>query len=359
MAERVVCNVSRTNLVSNVVSEHEKTNGPSSHTSCGFDVAPGVTIGPHGPRVVATQSSSNTNDLTIMSNVEKLKADVLNADHIQDCKEIIGSGGNCSVYGMQRGDGRRFAVKLVRNYNRDSGLKVMKEARVLLSLLHVQSMFLCMPEGMYYLHHVMYFVFPRFNTSVHALIEYCSSKTDNIYSETFPDLVYNIIQSAVRGLAAIHEVGFAHCDVKTKNVLLCEKCEGGVACALADFGQSMKVRTSGVNDPSDPLFLDTRSQDIRMLFVNDPNKDLKEDMHALWMMFDDMVAKLRIQKTPQSANAMSHTYRGFNIVDLLFTIRDNSTHADFEKIKSAVDVVQQMSQDVRDVHWNDRLRGFV
>lgn len=360
MAHHILCVVSQTKHVSVVVVKNDQTEGPSSHTSCGLHVAPGVTIGQHGLTVDATQTSSNTNDQTMRSNAKKLQALGLHAGQIQDSTESIGQGGSGSVYGMQSDDGKRLAVKRVSDSKMESRVKVIKEAQVLLSLLHLPSPYLCMPEGMYYSHNAMYFVFPRFATSVHELIEHCSSKPDNAYPQTFPHLVYIIIQSTVCGLEAMHKEGFAHCDVKTKNLLVRAKAgEGEVVCVLSDFGQSMQVRKTGDNDPSDPLSLDIRSEDPRMLFVNFPNKELTEDMHALWMMFDGIMAKLRMQEPPQSANAMSHTYRGFDIVVLLFAIRDKSTHADFEKIRSAVDVVQQMSRKVCDMHWSDRLCSFV
>jgi len=359
MAKHLVCNVSQIKPLSVVISENDQTKGPSSHTSCGLVVAPGVTIGQHSPTVDATQSSSNTNDQTIRLNAQKLQSVGLHAGQIKDSTESIGSGGSGSVYGMQSVEGKRLAVKRVSNSTKDGRGKIIKEARVLLSLLHLPSPYLCMAKGMYYRHNAMYFVFPRFDTSVHELIEHCSSKTDNAYPQTFPHLVYTIIKSAVCGLGLMHAERFAHGDVKSKNILVGQKEGGEVVCVLADFGQSMKVRKSGDDYHLDPLYVDTRSEDERFLFMNSENKEFVEDMHALWMMFDGMMAKLHMQKPPQSANAMSHTYHGFDIVVLLFAIRDKSTHADFEKIKSAVDVVQQMSQEVCDVHWSDRLCGFV
>ena len=359
MALQVSCKLSKKKPVSVVVVDNEETKGRTLHTSCSLRVASSVIIGQHGATVDTTQSTLNPNDRMIMLNAQKMNKTDEHTDQIDNLTENIGSGGSGTVFALRCKDGKIVAVKRVRNSNTESLLKILKETRILLLLLHLPSAYLCMPQGMYYWHNAMFFIFPRFDTSVHQLIAHCSSTPGNAYPTTFSELVYIIIRSVVCGLTAMHAEEFCHGDVKMQNVLVRQIDEQGVVCALTDFGQSIQVRNSGNEDHSDAVHVDMRSQDERLLFVEFPGVQFIEDMHALWMMFDRMMAKLRIEKPPPSAHAMLDTHPGIDIVVLLFAIRDKSTHADFRRIKSAVDVVQLMSRKVCDVNWRARLRAFV
>jgi len=346
-------------FISLVVVHNEDTNGPTSHTSCSLHLTSSVTIGQHGATVDTTQLTLNPNDRIIMSNAQKMHKTDEDTALTLNLTEKIGSGGSGSVFAVRRSDGTRFAVKRLQNSKDESLLKILKETKILLLLLHLPSAYLCMPQGMYYWHNAMFLFFPRFDTSVHQLIKHCSSTPGDAYPTTFPQLVYIIIRSAVCGLTALHALKVCHGDIKMQNLLVRQTAVHGVLCVLADFGQSILLPKSGNDDHSDEVYVDMRSQDARLLFVNFPGVQFIEDMHALWMMFDRMMAQLLIEKPPPSANAMLDTHPGIVIVVLLFAIRDESTHKDFRRIKSAVDVVQLMSRKVCDDNWHARLRGFV
>jgi len=276
----------------------------------------------------------------------------------QNLTEKIGSGGSGSVFAFRCKDGMIFAVKRLENSNSESLMKILKETKILLLLRHLPSAYLCMPHGMSYVDNAMFFMFPRFDMSVHQLIEHCSSTPGDAYPTTFPQLVYIIIRSALCGLTALHAKQFCHGDLKMQNLLVRQNGVQGVVCVLSDFGQSMQLGNSGNDDHSDEVHMDMRSQDERLLFVNFPGVQFIEDMHALWMMFDRMIAKLHIEKPAPSANAMLDKHPGIDIVVFLFAIRDKSTGEDFRRIKSAVDVVQLMSLTVYDHNWHARLRAF-
>lgn len=69
-----------------------------------------------------------------------------------------------------------------------------------------------------------------------SVIELCDADLRTWHAgQPWTEIVARVLEAA-RGLSKLHEVGFAHCDVKPMNILI----RGGVA-KLADFGNASKI----------------------------------------------------------------------------------------------------------------------
>jgi serine/threonine protein kinase len=196
---------------------------------------------------------------------------------------LLGSGGMGSVYeARHRSLDKRVAIKVVRtSYDSPSTLaeRFLREGRAGARVRH-PNVIDVIDVGTH-------------GDAAYLVLEYLEGENLNTYLEREGALpvaaIADIMIPVVSALAAVHDVGIVHRDVKPENIFLTRNKAGGLEPKVLDFGiskwQDEQVRLTGENTIlGTPLYMSPEQAE------NSPEVDLRSDIYSLGLIMYECAA---------------------------------------------------------------------
>lgn len=273
----------------------------------------------------------------------------------------IARGGGGIVYEAITKDGKKtHVIKVVAIHKAEHYWPALKELRVLLLCAHkckyVDSKHLNLAEAMYFDDYRLHLVLPRLETTMKNLVSYCETNRDKCFSENLPSAILLILESVLSALCTLHNLGFAHMDVKTANILLSRNQQ----VMLADFGQAMSLSSCAHSDFYHAECTDMTSEDERHLFLELPLNC--HDIFSLSLMTQDTLKRLNIKRPSKTGAAEHHTCTQQQNVECLHAFWEKckpDANNNMHSISTIMSTLSENRESWHDENWDSRLALLV